>query len=282
MLGTAFPASRVLLVEQPGPWGHGGLRESEFDSAVARELEQRFGRQGVRVLAVRNPGRANATAARRWGIADCRPGREQLVWGSYGQDAELLTLDIDADLPGTAMSQGTEDDLPTYLVCAHSKHDVCCALRGRPVAAGLHETRPGRVWECSHVGGERFAANVLVLPMGLLYGRVPAFATHDFASEIEQGNILASYLRGRIGLAPAEQAALIFGHTVFELARIGEVQVIDSRATSPVEMVVRLQTPEGVRTITLAVERSEPALLTCHASKPGRVFNYRPVSVSAD
>ncbi|HEY7009713.1 MAG TPA: hypothetical protein VH395_12275, partial [Jatrophihabitantaceae bacterium] len=40
LLGTAFPASRVLLVEQPGPWGHAGLRESHFDSAVAASLEK--------------------------------------------------------------------------------------------------------------------------------------------------------------------------------------------------------------------------------------------------
>src|SRR4051812_38968202 len=30
MLGTAFPAARILLVEQPGPWGERGLRDSRF------------------------------------------------------------------------------------------------------------------------------------------------------------------------------------------------------------------------------------------------------------
>ncbi|MGH8861361.1 MAG: sucrase ferredoxin, partial [Jatrophihabitantaceae bacterium] len=57
MLGTAFPASRVLLVEQPGPWGRAGLRQSRFDPAIAAALEARAGEHGVRVLAVRRPGR---------------------------------------------------------------------------------------------------------------------------------------------------------------------------------------------------------------------------------
>ncbi len=160
MLGTAFPATRLLLVEQPGPWGRAGLRGSRFDHATAAALEARAADAGLRVLAIRRPGRTPRGARRHWAIADCRPGHEALRWGGYGNDADLLELPLD----GTA---GTSDEAPIYLVCAHSKHDTCCALRGRPVAAALAQERPGRVWECSHVGGERFAANVLVLPGGL-------------------------------------------------------------------------------------------------------------------
>ena len=32
---------------------------------------------------------------------------------------------------------------------------------------------PADVWECSHLGGDRFAANVVVLPHGFYYGQVP-------------------------------------------------------------------------------------------------------------
>ena len=31
LVGTAFPAARVLLVEQPGSWGSGGIVDSDFD-----------------------------------------------------------------------------------------------------------------------------------------------------------------------------------------------------------------------------------------------------------
>src|SRR3954452_18659090 len=38
MLGTAFPAARILLVEQPGPWGERGLRDSRFGVAAAEKV----------------------------------------------------------------------------------------------------------------------------------------------------------------------------------------------------------------------------------------------------
>ena len=58
------------------------------------------------------------------------------------------------------------------LVCTHGVHDTCCAIRGRPVAAALAAEWPGQVWECSHVGGDRFAPNVVVLPDGFYYGNL--------------------------------------------------------------------------------------------------------------
>jgi hypothetical protein len=190
MVGTAFPAARILLVEQPGPWGSRGLRDSHFGEAAAEALEQRAGRVGVRVQAVRRPGRTPAGTVPRWGLVDTRDGHESLHWGEYRDRAELLDLPLDG-------SVGTPDAAPLYLVCAHSKHDTCCALRGRPVAAALGALRPGRVWECSHVGGDRFAANVLVLPVGYLYGRVLPFAAEEFVSAAEAGEVIGAPPRRR-------------------------------------------------------------------------------------
>src|SRR6478752_1157608 len=94
MLGTAFPASMLLLVEQPGPWGRAGLLDSRFDRATAHALIGRLDRRGIRVIAIRRSGRSVAAGPRRWAISDCRPGRERLVWGQFDDDAELLELDV--------------------------------------------------------------------------------------------------------------------------------------------------------------------------------------------
>ena len=72
MLGTAFPAARLLLVEQPHPWGFEGLRTSRFDAATALALEARGRAEGVRVQAIRRPGRSPDGAQRRWAIVDTR------------------------------------------------------------------------------------------------------------------------------------------------------------------------------------------------------------------
>ena len=269
MLGTAFPASRVLLVEQPGAWGRAGLRESQFDPSVATQLEARLGKQNIRVLAIRRPGRAASSPIRRWGFADCRPGRERLTWGRFVQDEELLRLDVDADRP--------LDPALTYLICAHSKHDVCCAVRGRPVARAMALARPEQTWECSHVGGERFAANVLVLPYGLLYGRVLPFGVAGFAEASERGEVIGALLRGKIGLTPPAQAALAFAHSLLEDAQVGDVWVRSVHKDRPNQVQVQLDTPSGRVAVTVHLELSEPAVLTCQATSETRAWIYTPV-----
>ena len=59
-----------------------------------------------------------------------------------------------------------------WLVCTNGKRDACCARDGVPVARALAALRPDEAWECSHLGGHRFAANVALLPEGLCFGRV--------------------------------------------------------------------------------------------------------------
>jgi Sucrase/ferredoxin-like len=271
MLGTAFPAARLLLVEQPGPWGADGLRGSRF-GPLAGAVEQRAGRAGVRVQAIRRPGRTPNDAVRRWALVDTRDGRESLHWGTFDDPAELLNLSFDG-------GAGESDGEPIYLVCAHSKHDTCCALRGRPVAAAMEALRPGRVWESSHVGGDRFAANVLVLPVGLQYGRVLPFAAAEFIAAAEAGEVVGALLRGRVGLPATAQAALAFAHEHLALRRRRDLQV---ESTGPIidgAAVVRLHGPHGALDVTVQVEKVAATGLTCHNPRPNQYLAYRPVSI---
>jgi hypothetical protein len=274
MLGTAFPAARLLLVEQPGPWGHAGLRDSRFDRSIATALEKRAGHAGVRVLAVRRPGRTPLGVRRRWAVADTRDGSIAMRWGSFAHDAELIELPLDG-------SVGERDDTPLYLVCAHSKHDACCALRGRPVAAALEAARPGRVWECSHVGGERFAANVLVLPSGLLYGRVLPFAAPEFVAANEAGEVVGALLRGRIGLPPAAQAALAFAYEHLALRRRDALAVLRTSPVDDGEVHVLLAGPHGRLDVTVRVETVAADGLTCGNPRPNFYLAYHPLRIDA-
>ena len=274
LLGTAFPAARVLLVEQPGPWGRAGLRESRFDPTVAAALEARAAAAGLRVLAIRRPGRTPRGLRRRWAVADTRDGHELLRWGSYAHDAELLGLPLDG-------SAGDPDDGPLYLVCAHSRHDTCCALRGRPVAAALDAERPGRVWECSHVGGERFAANVLLLPSGLLYGRVLPFAAPEFVAAAEADEVVGALLRGRIGLPAAAQAALAFAYEHLALRRRGALRVVATSTVAEGRSRVELDGPHGRIVVTVRAERVDTDGLTCAAPGPGWYLAHTPERIDA-
>ena len=193
----------------------------------------------IRVLAIRRPGRTPPAHRAEWALIDCRSGREAARWGSYESDAELLELPLDG-------SAGEPTQQLAYLVCTHSKHDTCCALRGRNVAMALHEVRPGLVWECSHVGGERFAANVLVLPTGLLYGRVLPFAAAEFVAAAEAGEVVGALLRGRIGLPPAAQAALAFAYEHLAVRQVDAVRLVHAQRVPDGQAIVRLSGPHGL------------------------------------
>src|SRR4051794_129563 len=150
-VATAPPARRWLLVEQPGPWGRDALLESRFDRRVASRLAARARELGVRIQLIRRAGDRLTDSGMRWAVADTTPGRETLRWSTRESDAELLQLPWDG-------SVGTYTQTPTYLVCTHGAHDVCCAVRGRPLARALPLAgAPVDVWETSHLGGDRFA-----------------------------------------------------------------------------------------------------------------------------
>jgi hypothetical protein len=274
MLGTAFPANRILLVEQPGGWGLAGLAGSRFDPRIARRLIVTLGEQGVRVLAIRRPGRHPAPEQHIWGFADCRPGRQGIVWGNYQAAEDLLQLDP------VALAEQPKDTRPVYAVCAHGTRDMCCAIEGRPVATALAWQAPGRAWECSHVGGDRFAANVLVLPTGQLYGRITDPAA--LASATEAGQVLVDRLRGQVGLPPAAQAAVVHAQRELGLARVGAVRLLQVQGSPPDVQLVRLAVPDGSCTVAVQQVVGASAILTCRDAKAKVPLSYRPLWLRAD
>ena len=280
MLGTAFPASRLLLVEQPGPWGRTGLLDSRFDRTAAHRLVARMNRLQVRVLAIRRPGRNIVDGQRRWALVDCQPGGERMVWGRFDNDDELAEIDVRGILaaPPAEGQEQFDDDAPVYAVCAHGTHDVCCAIRGRPVAAAFDLLRPGRVWECSHVGGDRFAANVLVLPSGVLYGRVVSPSAQVIIDATERGGVVEQHLRGRVGLAPEIQAAMAIAHRERPGLALADVHPAGSRWLAPDLAVVRLRLGVELVEVQVRVEQTSSEWMTCQASEPSRANVYQPLS----
>lgn len=269
LLGTASPALGFLLVEQPGPWGRFALTESRLDPAVGRRLSARAVAAGLRALVIRRPGRDPAAPGRRrYALVDARPGHEVVRWGEFAADADLLDLPLD-------QRAGRPSHDPLYLVCTHGRHDACCAIRGRPVAAALAGLRPETTWECSHIGGDRFAANLLILPHGLYYGRVDAARAGELVSAHERGEVVPDLLRGRSRWLPAAQAAQQHARAAYGERAIGAFEPAGTLPLGDGRWQVRLRRRETgasatepayvVATVT-ATARAGPGLLTCHAT----------------
>jgi hypothetical protein len=83
------------------------------------------------------------------------------------------------------------------LVCTNGRRDACCALRGRALAAALEAAHGAMTWECTHLGGHRFAANLVCLPAGIVYGRVTPSDGPRLVDALLAGRLDAGHLRGR-------------------------------------------------------------------------------------
>lgn len=272
--GTAAPVSRWLLVEQPGPWGRDALRNSRLDPILAERLAARAATAGLRVMLIRRPGRDKPTPTRAWAYVDSRSGHEATCWGRYGALGELLDIPLD----GTG---GQRSAAPAYLVCTHARHDACCAIRGRPVAAALAALRPEQVWECSHTGGDRFAANVVVLPQGFYYGHVAPLLVADLVATHERGQVDPTLLRGRSSLSAPVQAAQHHARVALGEFGVSALAAQDVRALDGQTWRITLaHAPAGVEVVVRRRLAAAPALLTCGSGLPERVLVFDPVSIT--
>ncbi|MFC3690210.1 sucrase ferredoxin [Aquipuribacter hungaricus] len=294
--GSAVPVTRWFLLEQPGPWGRDALMSSRLGSRVAGEVSRRAGAAGARVLLVRRHGRAGHVrqGRRHWALVDSRPGSEAVRWGRFEEDDELLDVRLDGPVEPHRHEGPGDPDSPVYLACAHGRHDTCCAVRGREVAAALDELAPGRVWECSHVGGCRFAANVVVLPHGLYYGGVTPASAPGLVEATEHGRVVPGLLRGRSSLPAAVQAAQHHAREVLlgQPLDAGPGTVPDLMAVDALRPLGSTPRDDGAVTVALAVDvdrvlevtvrqapSAPPALLTCAATRPTSPLGWQLVDV---
>jgi hypothetical protein len=113
--------------------------------------------------------------------------------------AGALTGQLKSVAGGQAPQFGLPVAAPLLLVCAHGRRDVCCARLGGPLARRLARTWPAEVWETTHVGGHRFAANLVILPHGLYYGPVAGASAERAVAAYQRGEVALDRYRGRAG-----------------------------------------------------------------------------------
>lgn len=208
--GTAAEVAAWLCLEHPGAWGRDVFAGDAFGPELSRRLQAHVEAAGVRLLLIRRPGRAldaSTGASRTVLFARSAPDGTWCERFEVSAPEELLGLDL-ATTP-TAPGLGEQVTEPVALVCAHGKRDQCCAVLGRPVAAGLSARFGDAVWECSHTGGHRFAPSMILLPTGYTYGRLGAEESVAAVEAAADGEVYLPGLRGRSCWSPAEQAAEI-------------------------------------------------------------------------
>jgi hypothetical protein len=265
MYGTASAGSRWMLIELSGGWGPLAFLQSPncIDPDLGRAIVRRVEKAGMRIAAIRRHGRREDTPRWRWFVADSDVGEEALYTGEAGDPRDFLELALDG-------SDGTLCTDPLVAVCAHGKHDQCCAVRGRGACRAIADEYPEIIWECSHLGGDRFAATMLILPEGLCYGRVDTADSADLVRRYLDGRLDNRYLRGRTSLPHAVQAAQYFVRERYGDDRIDALHPLDVERGEHRIRVVLAADPSLVEVI-LHEQMSEPLLSQCRAKVAGQV-----------
>ena len=278
--GSASTVRSFLLVENAGPWGVDALVDARLPGHVKDGLRTRSAHAGVRVLLVRRHRGAPGHAGLRVFAAHADPVAPWLETAELTGPDQLLDLDLAA--LGRGASPGlTPATGPVVCVCTHGRHDSCCARLGRPTAAALAGSHPDLTWEVSHVGGDRFAATVLVLPDGLYYGRVPAAEAPGLVDRHLAGHLDLDLLRGRSGFGFPVQVAEIALRRELGETRLSALRLVSARRSGDDTTVVLEVDGTAYDVVVRASESDERQLLTCRAQRESPVPSYDVVSLQA-
>ena len=262
MFATVARVERWALVEYPSFWRPRAFEGSSLPAEAKRALAARSGRQ----LLMRQ-SHAPVDGVRCF-FADS---------SERGPSLSLVDAPSWEAFPGTPELALAE---PLYAVCTHGTHDKCCAKFGIPLYCTLRDTVGAAAWQCSHVGGDRFAGNVVVFPYGIYYGRVMPHDVQILVDKTKQGEIVLRHYRGRSCYPRAVQAADYFLRRETGLLRIDAFRLAAYAAeTSACEFV--LDSGERFRVVVRLAPGCFEARLTCSAEAASPIGQYELVSFTA-
>lgn len=240
---TAPRAGLWLLLEYAGDWPAKAPAGSELEQGAIEWLAaqpKRFA--GARTQLIR---RKRQPGDPLWLVvavaSEHAPRLHRLELAGY---EALATVDLEPIVAGTTSLARIE---PLFAVCTHARRDACCARLGLPLYRLLVE-RFGRerVVECTHVGGHRFAGNLVLLPHGACFGRLDAADPRvvlAVASKALDGEIDPRFYRGRSCFAPEIQAAEHLLRQRTGLYRFADLRLLASEALAGDRFSVAFEDP---------------------------------------
>lgn len=274
---TATRLDVWILVEFPHTWGRRPLTDAGLPAPVQATLSRAL-REIPRSRVVFIRRRFEERSGCRVYIARSAPEQWTIAM-------DLPSIDDVAELPFRALAHGRDTragepaSMPIVLVCTHGQRDSCCGRRGFPLYDALRNLPGLDVWQCSHIGGDRFAANAVVLPWGLYYGPVEPRDAGALADSILRDEILLGSYRGRSSLPHWAQAAETFVRRHTTILGRDTLHVTSREALAEGRTLVHLRDDEGtMHEVTLEPYMSTPsALLTCTSDAPCPIMQFRLV-----
>lgn len=273
----AATASRIdhwLLIEYRGLWSRAPLEGSGLDEEVKAHVRAQLDALApARLLFIKRGGRRDRKhiVAYHGTTREHGPRFFRHELDSYEQ---LLGLELASEV-------GEPLDQPLFVVCTHGKRDRCCAVYGRPLYDSLRDELGDEwVWQCSHVGGDRFAGNLVVFPHGLYFGRVGPADVAPVVDAYLEGRIHLERYRGRCVYPFAVQAAEHAVRTELGFTGIDVLSLARAEREGE-EWTVAFRSRDGaLHERRMTPELGELTYLTCDATMLRRPRHFRAAATS--
>jgi hypothetical protein len=267
LIGTASTITNWLLVEHPSPWGEKALRHARLPDGIGDVLLRRERELAIRVLLIRRHGRGTGDRRSCFAI-HTGPDRPWMERGDLDDVRDVATLDLDGLAHGASVGL-TPIDVALFAICTHGRRDPCCAERGRPLASALSNAFPAQTWESTHIGGDRFAGNMIAFPHGYYFGRVDPVRGVELATGYVEGTLDLQHLRGRSCRPTDVQAAEHFLRARDALTGIDDVTVVVVSRREQ-ETLATFRTPLGSHRVRVRRRPGPKERLTCHSGSMQR------------
>jgi len=275
--GTASIGQVWILLEYPFAWGSHALNDSNLSLPIKRHLKRTLRSIPHAKLLFIKQERARLSQ-RSLFVVRCRESKPFIQRFTLDDYSQLTEIDLAAVASGKLSTDENIFSDPLFLVCTHGRRDKCCAKFGYPLYKTLRESTRQAVWQSSHVGGDRFAANLLCFPHGLFYAHVTEAIGRVILKEYEEKRITLQNYRGRACYSNPVQAAEFFVRTESGIREIAELHRLFSAHVAEESWQVRFleATTGNVHTVLVSRVMSDfQNLITCHATEAHSVPQFR-------
>ena len=223
LAGTApTSASRWLLIEHRPAWG-----SHVVNDIMPAPIRQQLRVHGITPIAVRaSSDRQEDGPCGLWLSQANGTLAHWLATDSDTRDQHVQQVAESGVAPAAAVVSGE----PMLLVCTNGKRDACCAVKGRAIVDGVQPHHRPRIWECSHLGGHRFAGVTLLLPWNYISQCTSAADADAVLDHAQVGLLQPVGLRGRTGIPAAHQAAEIAAREIWQQWRLDSTVAITDQA----------------------------------------------------
>lgn len=277
LYGTATGFQVALLLEVDGPWNNKAVVKSDLpDDIMAWVQTQEEAIDGLRPLWIK---RTTSSLEKTLYVAVTDIAAPRLYRIHFQHYDELLSLDIAALLRGETIHEPVDERV--VAVCTNGKHDLCCAKFGLPIYQAL-DAEPGiSAWQCTHIGGHRYAATAIALPTGVVYGYLSPENIGTVAEAIRQDQIHLPCYRGRSAYSGAVNAADYFVRQEIGQSSLSAVSLAQAEQTGDQWQIHFQNGHAQPYVVSLSETVTEPVISSCGDKPPKPQMHYQLLQISA-